>query len=120
MSREIRPPASPRPPLRPRGVLVGFALNTIAVSVVLLLGSGAGPAVAWLGGIALAGSVLAGLATALYVGQRGAIHAFLGGFLSAPLLAIFVLNGNWSFAVLAASFCAVGGILGEWRQRRRG
>ncbi|MEZ4635154.1 MAG: hypothetical protein R2856_09325 [Caldilineaceae bacterium] len=57
--------------------------------------------------------------SARYAGERGAIHAFLGGFLSMPVLGLFVLVNNWSFAILAGSFCALGGIAGEIVQRRR-
>ncbi len=111
------PPA--RPPLRPAGVVFAFALNLLLVTLALLVGSGLPADSGLLAGLPLAGSVVAGLATAFYVRQRAAIHAALGGLLSAPILAIFVLpNDNWSYAFLAGAFCAVGGILAEFRKRR--
>jgi len=100
------------PPLHPAGIIFAFAVNLLLVTLALLVGSGL------LSGLPLVGSILAGLATALYVGKRGAIHALLGGLLSTPVLALFVLPGNnWNFAVLAGAFCTMGGILGEFRQR---
>lgn len=108
-----------RPPLRPAGILFASAANLLMVTLGLLVGSGLSAGGGLLAGLPLAGSILAGLATAFYVGQRAAIHAMLGGLLSIPLLAYFVLpNTNWNYAILAAGFCALGGILGEFRQRR--
>lgn len=107
-----------RQPLRPSGVLFAFALNLLLVTLALFVGSGSGSQ-NLLAGLPLVGSVAAGLGTAFYTGSRAAIHAALGGLLSVPVLTLFVLPGNnWSFAVLAAAFCTVGGIVGEARQRR--
>lgn len=108
-----------RPPLRPAGIVFAFAANLLLVTLALLIGSGLSAGGGLLAGMPLAGSILAGLATAFYVGKRAAIHAMIGGLLSIPVLALFVLPGNnWNFAILAAAFCALGGILGEFRQRR--
>lgn len=108
-----------RPPLRPAGIIFAFALNLLLVTLALLVGSILPAENRLLAGLPLAGSILAGLATAFYVGKRGAIHALLGGLVSVPVLALFVLPGNnWNYAILAAAFCAMGGILGEFRQRR--
>jgi hypothetical protein len=116
-------PMPTRPPLRPAGIIFAFAFNLLLVTLALLVGSGLpvgnGMSSSFVAGLPLAGSILAGLATAFYVGKRAAIHALLGGLISVPVLALFVLPGNnWNFAVLAAAFCAMGGILGEFRQRR--
>ena len=110
----------PRPPLRLTGIVFAFALNLLLVSVVYLTGDawalGAGPTLA----LTLIVAVVAGLATTRYVGPRSGIHAFIGGFLSSPILALFVLPpGNWPLALLAGSFCAIGGIAGEFFLRRR-
>ena len=108
-----------RPPLRLAGIVFALAANLLLVTLALLIASGLAPGSGLLAGLPLVGSVLAGLATAFYVGQRGAIHAMLGGLLSMPVMALFVLPGtNWSYAILAAAFCALGGIVGEFRQRR--
>lgn len=110
---------SSRPPIRVAGIVFAFALNLLLVTLALFVGSGIGPGAGFLAGLPLVASLIAGLATAFYVGQRAAIHAALGGLLSAPVLALFVLPGaNWSFAILAGAFCSLGGILGEMRQRR--
>lgn len=108
-----------RPPLRPAGIIFALAANLLLVTLALLAGSVSGVGSGLLAGLTLAAAIIAGLATAAYVGQRAAIHTALGGLLSVPVLALFVLPGNnWSFAILAAAFCTVGGILGEFRQRR--
>ena len=108
-----------RPPLRPAAIIFALAANLLMVTLGLLVGSGLSAGSGLLAGLPLAGSILAGLATAFYAGQRAAIHAMLGGLLSIPVLTLFVLPGNnWNYAVLAAGFCALGGILGEFRQRR--
>jgi hypothetical protein len=107
-----------RPPLRPAGIIFAFALNLLLVTLALFVVSGLS-ADGRLAGLALVGSVAAGLITAFYVRQRAAVHAALGGLISAPVLAIFILpNQNWGFAILAGAFCALGGILAEFRQRR--
>ncbi len=108
-----------RPPLRPAGIIFALAANLLLVTLGLLIASGLAAGNELLAGLPLVGSLLAGLATAFYVGQRAAIHAMLGGLLSMPVMALFVLPGNnWSYAILAAAFCALGGIVGEFRQRR--
>jgi len=114
-----------RPPLRPTGIAFAFALNLLLVTLALFVGSGATSGATsstgggLLAGLPLVAAIVAGLATAVYVRQRAAIHAALGGLSSVPVLALFLLPGNnWSFAILLGSFCAVGGILGEFRQRR--
>ena len=108
-----------RPPLRPAGIIFAFAVNLLLVTLALLVGSALAARSGLLAGLPLAGSLIAGLATAFYVGRRAAVHAVLGGLLSAPVQALFVLpTTNWSYAFLAGAFCAVGGILGEFRQKR--
>ncbi len=108
-----------RPPLRPAGIIFALAANLLMVTIGLLVAGVLPVGGSWLTGLPLVGSILAGLFTAFYVGKRAAIHAMLGGLLSIPVLTLFVLPGNnWNYAVLAAAFCALGGILGEFRQRR--
>ncbi|MBI3959142.1 MAG: hypothetical protein HY328_10055 [Chloroflexi bacterium] len=108
-----------RPPLRPTGIVFAFALNLLLVTLAIFVGSGLSADSGVLAGLPLAGSVVAGLATGFYIRRRAAIHAALGGLLSVPVLAFLILPGaNWSYAFLAGAFCAVGGILAEFRQRR--
>ena len=107
-----------RPLLRSAGIIFAFAINLLLVALVLFVVSGLS-ADGRLAGLALVGSVAAGLITAFSVRQRAAIHAAIGGLISAPVLAIFILpSQNWGFASLAGAFCALGGILAEFRQRR--
>jgi hypothetical protein len=62
---------------------------------------------------------IAGLLSALYARQRGAMHAFIGGMLSVPILAIYVFALNWQLAVFAGAFCGLGGAMTEILLRRR-
>jgi hypothetical protein len=110
----------PKPALRITGIGFAFALNLFLISVTSLLGTGWGMAVDLLTPLILIAAVFAGLITTWYVGARSGIHAFLGGLLSIPVLGLFVLAGNWQLSLLAGSFCALGGIVGEFFQRRRG
>jgi len=108
-----------RPPLRPTGIAFALALNLLLVTLALFVGSGVGAGSGLLAGLPLAGSIVTGVATGFFVRQRAAMHAALGGLLGVPILALFILPGaNWSFALLAGAFCALGGILVEFRQRR--
>lgn len=63
--------------------------------------------------------LVAGGLTALYVQQRGGIHALLGGMISVPLLGLFVFPGLWQLAILAGAFCTLGGAVVELVLRRR-
>lgn len=67
----------------------------------------------------LVAPVVAGVLTALYVRQRGGIHAFIGAIIALPLLAIFVFQGNWQSAVLAAALAALAGAVSEVVLRNR-
>jgi len=62
---------------------------------------------------------IAGVLTALYVRRRGAVHAFIGGMLSIPLLTAYVFALNWQFAVFAGAFCGLGGAMAEILLRQR-
>jgi len=64
-------------------------------------------------------ALVAGVLTALYVRQRGGMHALIGGMSSVPLLALFILPGNWQLALFAGAFCTLGGTLTEIVLRRR-
>jgi hypothetical protein len=109
----------PKPALRITGIVFAFALNLFLISVISLLGTGTRVDPNTLTVLILVAAVLAGLLTTWYVGARSGIHAFIGGLLSAPFLGLFVLVGNWQLSLLAGSFCALGGIAGEFLHRRR-
>lgn len=117
---QTRMPRPPRPPLRVTAILFAFALNLFLVSTVFIVSGNWGLSSNVIVGMVLIAAVAAGVLTTFYVGARSGIHAFIGGLASAPVLALFVFPGNWSFAILAGSFCALGGIVGEVFQRRRG
>jgi hypothetical protein len=109
----------PKPALRITGIAFAFALNLFLVSLTSLMGTSWGVAVDLLTTLILIAAVIAGLLTTWYVGARSGIHAFIGGLLSALFLGLFVLPGNWQLALLAGSFCALGGIAGEFLHRRQ-
>ncbi len=108
-----------KPPIRWLGVLFAVAMNLVLVTLADLavrqLGLTVTPSVF----VRLVAPFIAGLLTTLYVGQRGGIHAFLGGLISIPLLALFVLTGAWRVSLLAGAFCAFGGTLTEIIRRGR-
>jgi hypothetical protein len=109
----------PKPALRITGILFAFALNLFLISVTSLLGTSWRVDPNTLTVLIPIAAVIAGLFTTWYVGARSGIHAFIGGLLSAPFLGLFVLPGNWQLALLAGSFCALGGIAGEFLHRWR-
>ncbi len=118
MNRPQRPAPRNKGPIRLTGVLFAFALCTMLVSGTL-------SALSWLGwpldtGL-LATAVaplLSGLATTYYVGQRGTVHACLGGLISALVLALVIFPGVWQLAVFAWAFCTIGAALTEIYLRR--
>jgi Na+/H+ antiporter NhaA len=114
MSRRKNPAA----PLSWTGIVLAFALNLMLVTLGLFFAQSSGIPNQAATPIALGGALVAGIIAGLYVGKRSAMHTFLGGMLSAIALMVFVLPGKWSFALLAGSLCALGGILVEYRSRR--
>ena len=108
-----------KPPLIWTGVVFAFAANllltTVADIVAARLPFGFNSEIL----ATLVAPLLAGILTAVYVKQRGGMHAFLGGMLSVPVLAIFVFTQNWQFAILSGSFCTLGGSLTELALRSR-
>jgi len=108
----------PRKPIRWVGVLFAVAVNMILVTladlVIQQLTLDVIPSVV----MRLVAPFIAGLLTALYVGDRGGIHALLGGLISVPFLATFVLPGAWRVSLLAGVLCAMGGAVTEFLRRR--
>lgn len=112
-------PQQGKTPIRWTGVLFAWAANVFAVTVVdLVLG--------WLRAgtnfellATVVAPVAVGLLTTLYVGQRGGIHAFLGGMASIPVLALWVFSDQWLLALFAGAFCGLSGALAEKALRRR-
>lgn len=108
-----------KPPLQWTGVLFALAANLMLVTLVEVLSHQLGLGNwAWLlAGIAA--PLLAGLLTARYTGQRGAIHAFLGGLISIPIIGLLILPDAWQFALFAGAYCTLGGAVTELATRRR-
>lgn len=108
-----------KPPLRWVGVLFAVVVNLLLVTLADL-------AINQLGlvdninlsvALRLIAPLIAGLLTALYVGSRGGIHALLGGLISVPLLATFILSGAWRVSLLVGIVCALGGAVTEVARR---
>lgn len=114
-----RPKRSIRQPIQWAGVLFAIASNLLLVTVVDLALRDRildlWPALV----LRLLAPIIAGLATVLYVRQRGGIHAFIGGMITIPLLAYLVFVGNWQSAILAGALCALAGAIGEVMLQRR-
>lgn len=102
-------------PLRWQGILFALAANLLLVTV----GSYLAPISSGMPALVATAllSLVAGLFTARYVGQRGGMHAFIGGMLSVPILLLAVFAGFWQPALLSGALCALGGALTELRSR---
>ncbi|MBE2237082.1 MAG: hypothetical protein IAE81_04790 [Caldilineaceae bacterium] len=122
MTRRARRTAAPdrvKPPLSWQGVLFAFAANTFLVTVLTRFVQTLTLPIEYEVIATLLGPLLAGVLTALYVRQRGGMHAFLGGMVSVAPLVLFVFLGSWQPALYAGAFCTIGGALTEVVQRRR-
>lgn len=108
-----------KPPLRWTGVLFALAANvllvTLADSLVQRIGVGLNMEVL----ATVVAPFAAGMLTALYAAGRGAMHAFIGSALSAPILSLIVFAGSWQLAVFSMAFCTLGGAFTEIIARRR-
>ena len=106
-----------RPPIRPTGVIFALAANLLLVTaadlVVAQFGLGVNVSVA----LRLLFPFLAGVITALYVGRRGGMHAFLGGMISIPILGLAIIPGAWQVSLLAGALCTLGGAVTEVLRR---
>ena len=105
-------------PIRFTGILFALAANLFLVTVADALVRGLGMPISFEVLATLVAPFIAGTATALYVKQRGGMHAFIGGLLSIPLLTFQVFGGFWQFGVLAGAFCGLAGSLTEIFLRR--
>ena len=106
-------------PIQWTGVLFALACTMLLVTAVDLVIRNQGLAVNLAVALRLLAPVVAGLLTALYVRQRGGIHAFIGGMITIPLLALLVFQGNWQSALLAGALCALAGAVSEVLLRKR-
>ena len=114
-----RPVTTPKPPLKWTAVLFALAANMLLVTVTnsLVQALRRPPELEVLA--TLVAPFVAGVLTAFYARQRGAMHAFLGGLLSVLPLMLFVFGGVWQLAVFAGCFCTLGGALTEIFTRPR-
>jgi len=107
-----------RQPIRPTGIIFALAANLLLVTVADYLISALALGVNVSVAVRLFLPFLAGVATTIYVGQRGAIHAFIGAMISVPILALAILPGAWGVSLIAGALCAMGGAVTEvgWRK----
>ena len=108
-----------KPPLKWTGVLFAFAANLLLTTLADMVAPTLpfGPSSELLATVAA--PLLAGAITAYYGKSRGAMHAFIGGMASVPVLALFIFAQNWQLALLAGGFCTIGGALTEIAMRKR-
>ncbi len=106
-------------PLRWTGVLFALAANMLLVTVFRGLVQVVGMPFELNVLDTMVAPLLAGVLTAFYAPHRGGMHAFLGGMLSIPLLALFIFDGVWQFAIYAGAFCTLGGAVTELALRRK-
>ena len=111
--------ADEKPPLLWTGIIFALAANLLLVRLTNILVE------QWQPGRSLAtlaitlAPLVAGILTTFYVRQRGGMHAFIGGMISIPILALFIIPGLWQTALLCGAFCTLGGALTELVTRRR-
>lgn len=121
MSRQAtnKQAARAKAPLRWTGVVFAFATNLLLVTVVNALVQTLQLPAEFEVLATLVAPVTAGVLTALYVGARGGMHAFLGGMVSVLPLWLLIFNGVWQPAFLAGCFCTLGGAVTEILIRSR-
>ena len=107
-----------KPPLRWTAILFALAVNMLLVTVFRGLVQVVGMPFELNVLDTMVAPLLAGVLAAFYAPYRGGMHAFLGGMLSIPLLAIFIFDGIWQFAIFAGAFCTLGGAITELALRR--
>lgn len=108
-----------KPPLHLSGIIFALAANLLLPTTmdVLVAGLELGNLFWWL--VSVVAPLGAGALTASYTRERGGMHAFIGGIISVPVLALFIFTGQWQVALLAGAFCTLGGTLTELVLRRR-
>jgi hypothetical protein len=109
-----------RAPIQWAGILFAVSANVLLVNVADYLVKAFTPDVTFEAIATFGAPLLVGIATTWYVKRRGGIHAFIGGMLSIPLLALTVFEGNWQFAIIAGAICGLGGSLSEMLLQRTG
>lgn len=103
-------------PLRWTGIIFAFAANLLLVTVADAVARAMGVETQTLATVFA--PLLAGAATALYTGQRGALHALVGAAIALPVLALIIFPTAWPLAIFATLFCVLGAALTELGLRR--
>lgn len=103
-------------PLRWTGIIFAFAANLLLVTVADAVAGAMGIETQTLATVFA--PLLAGAATALYTGQRGALHALVGAAIALPVLALIIFPTAWPLAIFATLFCVLGAALTELGLRR--
>lgn len=106
-------------PIRITGILFALAANVLLSTLADIVVSSLGLRFTFEIAATVIAPFAAGVLTALYVRQRAAVHAFVGGMLSIPVLALYTFGLNWQFAMFAGAFCGVGGAMAEILMRQR-
>ncbi|MCB0071222.1 MAG: hypothetical protein KDE20_07170 [Caldilineaceae bacterium] len=122
MSRKTGRPQNGRttkPPIQPSGIVFALGMNVMLVTGAQLLVTFTALPLTAEALATFVGPVIAGVLTAVYVRERGGIHAFLGGVISVPILTYLVFGGYWQFGIFAGAFCGLAGSLMELVLRRR-
>lgn len=109
-----------RPALRWTGVVFGFAVLLLLVTVADSIGARLGMTPGERFGAALVAAAVAGVLTASYSGVRGGMHSFLGAVLGGVVLTFVVFGGAWQPAVYTAAACTLAGAVTEIVLRQRG
>lgn len=108
--RATRPPKTP---LNWLGIFFAFAANMLVITVAGYIVDILVPATRYSQPIVLISALLAGIATAFYAKSRGGMHAFIGGLISIPFLALITFDGGWQPAIIAGALCGMGGVVGD-------
>jgi len=103
----------PRTPLNWLGIFFAFAANMLVITVAGYLVDALIPTNRFAQPLIMISALLAGVATAYYVKSRGSMHAFIGGLISIPFLALISFDGAWQPAIVAGALCGMGGALGD-------
>jgi hypothetical protein len=119
-TRAVQQRRPARAPIQWAGILFALAANVMVVNLAHSLVQSLTLDITFEAIATFGAPLLVGILTTWYVKRRGGIHAFIGGMLSIPLLALTAFNGNWQFAVIAGAICGLGGSLSELIWRRSG
>lgn len=110
---------SSKPPLRWTGILFAFAANLLLVTVADLAARALPFGINAEFLATFVAPLIAGVATALYTGSRGGMHAFVGALIAFPVLGLVTFQGVWPLAIFATAFCIMAATGAELIQRRR-